>query len=66
MQDYNGPGTFLCVWDEYEERCLAIGVNVNPVNDAPFLLEMHAPVDIRVSFTSELMDVDSLVATKSE
>ena len=71
-QDYNGPGSLnLCVWDEYEERCLAIGVNVNPVNDAPyFASEMHAPVGLELEFHLPLnpMDVDSedLVATLTQ
>ena len=46
--DYYGPGSLvLCAADEYEERCTTIGLNVDPVNDAPyFASEMHAPVGV--------------------
>ena len=70
--DYYGPGSLvLCAADEYEETCTTIGLNVDPVNDAPyFASEMHAPVGVALEFHLPLnpMDVDSeeLVVTLNE
>ena len=61
--DYYGPGSLtLCVADGYEEICTTIGLNVDPVNDAPyFVSEMHAPVGVNMEFhlSLDVMDVDS-------
>ena len=70
--DYYGPGSLtLCAADEYEERCTVIGLNVDPVNDAPyFASEMGAPVGVDMEFhlPLDVMDVDSeeLVVTLNE
>ena len=70
--DYYGTGSLtLCVADGYEETCTTIGLNVDPVNDAPyFASEMHAPVGVDMEFhlPLEVIDVDSetLVLTLTE
>ena len=70
--DYYGPGSLtLCVSDGYEETCTTIGLNVDPVNDAPYFdSEMNASVGVNMEFhlPLDVMDVDSeeLVFTLNE
>ena len=61
--DYYGPGSLtLCVADGYEETCTTIGLNVDPVNDAPyFASDMYSFIGLGFEFHISLvaLDVDS-------
>ena len=62
-QDYFGTGSLtLCVSDGYEETCTTIGLNVDPVNDAPyFASDMYSFIGLGFEFHISLvaLDVDS-------